>query len=440
MTEPVVAQDYPERALLVGSMMRLLKAARRPLLPEHELAALDDDGEADLERIADKLARHLHFEHVSREQIENALHDGVRQYRAINGKRPPNRQVAADMLDSMARAPMQRKVYLGITNLKLPHGTVVGGVTFLEPTRDPELASAFEAGSRRTVPELVCEVEVTAGTDDLLFKRARGAAEIALGLVRQHNLFGFMAKIYREQVLYGFDGTWAWREGETMSHAGWWRENPNPLPMELDHPNGVYWRTQLSELSELYAAVAPDLRQRVDTCIEWLDVAALSNRWRIIIPAVFSGMEALLVPETSGLKGEVVTVRSVAVHLALEHRFLHPGEIMFGYGVRSELVHGNPARDFPEAEITSFAESRRGWAFRVLCDYLELATNLGTKTVEDLVAHLDRGACKDVCKWLEQYGGSKIVNKYRELVPAPATPADEAPTSGASEAASDCEG
>jgi hypothetical protein len=202
--------------------------------------------------------------------------------------------------------------------------------------------------------------------------------------------------------------------------------------MELDHPNGEYWRTQLSELSDLYSSVASALRQRIDTCIEWLDVAALSNRWRIIIPAVFSGMEALLVPETTGLKGEVVTVRSVAVHIALEHAFLNPSEILCGYDVRSELVHGSPARDYPEAEITEFAESRRRWAFRVLHDYLELAKAIDAKTVEDVVKHLDRGACNDVCSWLEKYGGSKIVDKYRELVPAPVASTDDASDNEAS--------
>ena len=62
--------------------------------------------------------------------------------------------------------------------------------------------------------------------------------------------------------------------------------------MDLAHPNAGPWRTKLVELSDLYSAIAPELRPRVDTRIDWLDVAALSNRWRIIIPAIFSEMEA----------------------------------------------------------------------------------------------------------------------------------------------------
>ena len=83
----------------------------------------------------------------------------------------------------------------------------------------------------------------------------------------------------------------------------------------------------------------------MDTCIDWLDVAALSDRWRIIIPAIFSGMEALLVPETIGLKAEIVTVRSVAVHAALDHGFFDPGEIMAAYRLRSDLIHGTPTSE-----------------------------------------------------------------------------------------------
>lgn len=411
---------------MIRGMLPLLKAARRPLRPEHEHVGLDGDGEEHLDRIVDELIRHLYFEHLSRKQIEETLYQSARSYReAEGGKRPPIKQQAAETIDALASEPLQRTVYLGVTNLKLPHGTVVGDVTFVDPSLDPELVAAFANGFTRTVPELLCEVVVTAGTSGLLLSRARYAGEIALGLVRQHNLFGFMAKIYLEQVLYGFDGTWVWRDGETTGPAGWWREHLSPFSMELDHPNGEDWRVRLSQLSELYSSVPLALRQRVDTCIEWLDVAASSNRWRIIIPAIFSGMEALLVPETTGLKAEVVTVRSVAVHVALERGFSHPGKIMMAYKVRGDLVHGSPTQDYFEEEALDFAESRRHWAFEVLRDYLELVKVIGATKVDEIVLHLDRGACNDVCRWLDDRGGSKVVKEYRRVVPAQSAPIED---------------
>jgi hypothetical protein len=142
---------------------------------------------------------------------------------------------------------------------------------------------------------------------EFLRDRARQATEGALALVRQQVLFGGFYKIYLDQAMSGLDGKYPLRDGGQYAIAGWWRQ-PRPFPMD-------------------------------DTCVGWLDVAAGSDRWRIILPALFSAMEAILVPESSSaLKAGVVTVRSLAVQVALEKEFLSPGEIMRGYQLRSDLA------------------------------------------------------------------------------------------------------
>jgi hypothetical protein len=306
------------------------------------------------------------------------------------------------------------------------HGTVVGDVRFLELCNDPDLAEAF-AQFGDSAPELVCEVEVTARTDDLLRERARDTAETALGLIRQQNLFGLNVKIYLDQIIYGLDGRYTWRDGTTIARAGWWRHKPHPIPMDLAHPNAKEWR---AKLAELHSAVASGLRSHVDTCINWLDVAALSDRWRIIILAIFSGMETLLVPETVGLKAEIVTVRSVAVHVAAGHEFFDPGEIIAAYRVRSDLIHGNPTPEILDKDAADFADFRRLWAFRVLCDYLVLANSIGATKVRDIVSYLDDGKCHEVCEWLEQHGGSAVVAEYRKMSPGRPTSPSGTPFAG----------
>jgi hypothetical protein len=188
--------------------------------------------------------------------------------------------------------------------------------------------------------------------------------------------------------------------------------------MDLSHPNLEEWRAQLADLSDLYEALPPALRPCVDTCVEWLDVAALSGRWRIIIPAIFSAMEALLVPETLELKAEIVTIRSVAVHVALDQGFFDPNEILLAYDLRNDLIHGAPTSDVIVTEALEFAEDRRYWAFRVLRDYLKLAKAIQATTVKDLVTKLDGDACLKVCEWLDDHGGARVVAEYRKVVPA----------------------
>ncbi len=424
----IQAPDYPGRAELVGGMLPVLKAARRPLAPELERFGLDRDGWHHLDVLENRLVRHGHFEHLGREKIRDAIQEGALRYREVAAdQRTPARQFAAEVLDAMAQEPMRRTVYLGVEHLRLPHGTVVGDVRFVELSNDPDLTEAF-ARFGDSAPELVCEVEVIAGTDDLLRERARDTAETALGLIRQQNLFGFNVKIYLDQIIYGLDGRYIWRDGTTIARAGWWRHKPHPTPMDLAHPNGTEWRAKLAELAELYSAVAPGLRPHVDTCIDWLDVAALSDRWRIIIPAIFSGMEALLVPETIGLKAEVVTVRSVAVHVADGHGFFDPGEIIAAYQLRSDLIHGNPTPEILDKDATDFADFRRLWAFRVLCDYLALAKSIGATKVRDIVPYLDDGKCNDVCVWLEQHGGSAVVAQYRKVASGGPTSPNRTPS------------
>ena len=114
-----------------------------------------------------------------------------------------------------------------------------------------------------------------------------------------------------------------------------------------------------------------------------------------MLPALFSAMEAILVPETSSaLKAGVVTVRSVAVHIALDKEFFSPDEIMLGYALRSDLVHGTPTSGVPDKEATDFAESRRYWAYTVFRDYLKLAKVTEAAEVADIVCYLDREHCE----------------------------------------------
>ena len=63
------------------------------------------------------------------------------------------------------------------------------------------------------------------------------------------------------------------------------------------------WFTKLEKLSTRMENLPMQLRERVELAVDWLDVAALSDPWRIIIPAIFSAMEAILVPEKGVVEG-----------------------------------------------------------------------------------------------------------------------------------------
>lgn len=242
---------YPQRAELIADMCGLLKAARRPLTGGWERFDLDADGQHRLEQLTDRLVRHSSFGYLERREVESKLRGAVRRYKnPADKKRPGSKQFVADTLDELVREPTRRTLYLGVRHLKLAHGTIVGEVRFLQLAEDDVLAESFSRFGD-AAPELVCEVEAVGGTDALLLEGARKTAERALALVRQQTLFGFMAKIYLDQVMFGPDGKYTWREGADLAVAGWWRD-PAPIPTDLSAPTNSEWRTRLDGLSADY--------------------------------------------------------------------------------------------------------------------------------------------------------------------------------------------
>lgn len=61
------------------------------------------------------------------------------------------------------------------------------------------------------------------------------------------------------------------------ARPGWWRK-PRPIAMDFTTSNAAARLAKLAGLSADYAAVAAGLRERADTCIDWLGVAARSDR------------------------------------------------------------------------------------------------------------------------------------------------------------------
>ena len=407
-------QNYPTRSDRINDLCRILKISRRTLTSEWKVTGLDLEGWNLLYGLAHKLAIDQYFEHLSGEQIRRQIHQSILTYRG-SSPRPELPQFAAKVLDKMAKEPLTCKLYLGIKNIALPNNAVVGEVRFLDCAENPEVAEAFSRFGE-SAPKRVCEVEVTGGSRDLLLARARVKCERALGLVRQQHLFGTPSKIYEFQVAYDLDGTWTIRDENGLNRAGWWLHKPKPMNADFAHPNASELRNKLRDLSNLYSSVPLALRDRIDTCLDWLDVAALSSRWRVIIPALFTAMESILVPEQVGLKAEIVTVRSIAVSAALDRPFFDPNEILAGYAIRSALIHGRPTIEIIDDEATEFADFRRLWAFKVFSDYLRLVNTIDTKSIAQVISYLDEGKCIEACSWLEERGGLKIVEKYRSVI------------------------
>lgn len=406
--------DYPDRANLVNSMCQLLKTARTPLTGKWRGYGLVEKGWHQLDRLTHILSGHLYFEHCERKAIRLQLLSDLNRYRALRerGEVLNSKQFATEVLDALAKPPTHWLVYFGVHHLELAGEIAIGDVRFVHIDEEEGLAGAFGFFGWE-VPKLLCSVPVVAGNEKLALLRARRSADMALALIRQKVLYGFAAKVYLDQVAFGLDGTYAWRV-EREYFSGWWPVQEHPLEMDLSAQND--WTESLKKLSECREVCCPEIRNRVDTALEWLDIAAHTENWRITLTTVFSAMEALLVPENSGTKAAAVTVRSVAVHAALDKRFFHPIEAYNAYLSRNYLVHGGVTLDMNEIDLTALAEDRKTWAFRVFSDYLLLVATSGFKDLREMISYLDTQFGDKVCDWLTENGMKKIVDEYQRML------------------------
>jgi hypothetical protein len=283
--------QYPDRGALVSDMCGLLKAARTPLSKEWEPYGLDQSGLRLLNHLARRLSEHLYFEHRTREDLTQQLRVAVEQYKTLRKETPPpiTKEFAAKVLDALVQPPANWLAYFGVHHLDLPAGMSVGDVRFIHIDEEEGLTETFSHFGERA-PKLLCSVPAVAGTDDLALARARRSADSALALIRQEVLHGFAAKMHLDQVAFGLDGTYAWKIDSGFPRWGRWaQEHPIDTDLSAQHE----WASTLVELSERRESLHPKLRERVDTGLDWLDVAARTVNWRIKLPAIFSAMEAL---------------------------------------------------------------------------------------------------------------------------------------------------
>ncbi|GEM_PF-1896770 len=323
------------------------------------------------------------------------------------------KNIAAAFIDQTARTPMCANVFFGVRYLALPGALDVGIARFLPAVdaarREPVLGTEFYHGC-----PLYCAVEATGGTDAALIGRAVQQAVPALSLLRLHLQRAFRG-LHRDQVLFELDGRYLIASGDGTRRRGYqrWRE---PIALDLS-PRTPEWATSVETEGQTIRDLPASLRERIATALEWMDVAARAPSWKTEIPAIFSGIESLLVPEDCGSKAEVVTVRSVILQCALGEGFFHPGQTYSAYLVRCELVHGSPVGADVTGELQQLGSKCELWAREIIGASIAYAAQNQAPDVTTLVGSLDRSeAAQQACQWLAEHGGSEVVGKYRKAL------------------------
>lgn len=417
---------FAERSQLIADLLALLKMSRRPVpIDEFGLRAsigslvlaLDAEGSRLLGRLTQRLIRHQHFEHRTHDELRNALIALLAEYQSAHraGQRLAIKPIAEKFMDVTARPPASARVYFGVRHLGLAEAVDVGlahflpalDVAFLEPVLGAEV---FEACS------LYCSVAATGGTTTKLVERAEHTAMLAGSLLRLHLRTTFR-DVHREQLLFDLHSHYAIAYDDDRLYWGAHRRS-QPIPLDLAGL-GSEWHTSVETEGHTLCLLPTSFRARVTTALEWMDTAARAPSWKTELPAIFSSVESLLVPEDCGHKAEVVTVRSVILQLVLGESFFDPADTYDAYITRCDLVHGSPVDADVTGERQQLAERCTWWAREILGGYITYASRSDAKTAEALARSLDEcEAASRASQWFENLGvvGAEIVANYRRAL------------------------
>lgn len=296
----------------------------------------------------------------------------------------------------------------------MPSGTTIGDASFVKAHdfdfSNLAVPSETSAWFRRMLRGgMVCQVRSPAGTPELALTRAQQAAETALALIRQAAMHDLRWYLHPSQRHFGLDGAYL-VVAEQRGLVGWTRD---PDLDSLDLSDESKWQTKVSELSSLRGQLSAELRDRVDTALEWLDIAALTATWRVAIPSIFAAIESLLVPETRGRKSGIVTIRSVAMQFGVKAGVFHPGVIQQAYELRNQLIHGGVTLRREEGRLT---RERQMWAYMVLQDYLRFVQINSLTSVRQVAAHIDRLVDQPLLDQIRQFGLQDAIDEYLEAV------------------------
>jgi len=258
-------------------------------------------------------------------------------------------------------------------------------------------------------------VVATGGTTGKLVERAEHSAMLAGSLLRLHLRSSFR-NLHREQLLFDLHSRYAIVRKDGSTRGGFHRRH-QPASLEVSQlpPD---WTAVVEAEGRSIRSLPALLRDRVDTALEWMDIEARAPTWKTQVPALFSAIESLLVPEDCGHKAEVVTVRSVILQLTLGESFFHPGYTYDAYLVRCDLLHGSPIDADVTGEIKELARTCQRWAREILSGYITYASQNNATTPQVLVQSLDHSkAAASALHWFQQHGGgAEIVVKYRKAL------------------------
>lgn len=416
---------FTDRRQLIADLTALLKITRRRVsLDDSALnfsrgstaLYLDDDGFELLDRLVQKLVRHLHFEHHAQRALKDGLTAVLADYQTAyrGGNRSRIKEIATTYIDATARSPESAQVFFGIVRLAIPNAVDVGIACFLPASEVPFLEPVVGSDNFAQC-STYCAMTATGGTTAKLVERAEHSAMLAGSLLRLHLRSSFR-NLHREQLLFDLHSRYAIVRKDGSTRGGFHRRH-QPASLEVSQlpPD---WTAVVEAEGHSIRLLPARLRDRVDTALEWMDIEARAPTWKTQVPALFSAIESLLVPEDCGHKAEVVTVRSVILQLTLGESFFHPGYTYDAYLVRCDLLHGSPIDADVTGEIKELARTCQLWAREILSGYITYASQNNATTPKALVQSLDRSkAAASARHWFQQDGrDAEIVVKYRKEI------------------------
>ena len=182
-------------------------------------------------------------------------------------------------------------------------------------------------------------------------------------------------------------------------------------PKEASRVNGLLQRIDL-----LRGRITPDLASRMHRTLRWIGSSTARTNFDDKILALCSGLEAALLPEAEGLKGDLLALRVVLLNASVGEQPVNAVRLLELYDIRSHLSHGSSIDKSTEQDYLFL----RTVAVMVVRQTMELLERKPTiRDYEELLdALMEEPALSEARIWLGNLGpgARKIRERVDELV------------------------
>lgn len=220
---------------------------------------------------------------------------------------------------------------------------------------------------------------------DLVIERARKKASKCLNRLKLY-LFKMNYKDYVARSFAISYSAFVYKESSNRFislYFGHNKETPYTKILDEDCVNNIKY--SLSELDKFDLILNNDTRKRIERSIHWFGKAITETDSDVCLVLYCTGLEALLIPEVGGKKGQILALRASLIQKKMLNEVLNPFLLFNIYEIRSDVIHGSSH----DITVNDFIEDLKIFVSRILYPFVDFARINSKMNPNEIIRELE---------------------------------------------------